>query len=41
VLTAANEGLVIVAFNADFDEHLRGLQASAVHPERVRVEQAG
>jgi hypothetical protein len=32
--------LVVVAFTADLDEHLRGLQASVEHPELVRVEQA-
>lgn len=32
--------LVVVAFTADVEEHLRGLQASVEHPELVRVEQA-
>lgn len=32
--------LVVVAFTADLDEHLRGLQASVEHPELVRMEAA-
>lgn len=32
--------LVVVAFTADLDEHLRGLRASVEHPELVRVERA-
>ena len=32
--------MVVVAFSADLDKHLRGLQASIEHPELVRVEPA-
>lgn len=32
--------LVVVAFTADLEEHLRDLQASVEHPELVRVERA-
>ncbi|MHB1930420.1 MAG: hypothetical protein ACYDEN_08415 [Acidimicrobiales bacterium] len=32
--------LVVVAFTADLERHLRGLQASVEHPELVRVEAA-
>ena len=36
----ADGELVVVAFTAALDEHLRGLQASVEHPELIRVEQA-